>query len=425
MNLLTINSLCRTECAPDSANEDCEDIMDTSKKTLFAFLFFPLSYIYVSYLDTSGYVTKILLGIFTVLFLFFVEIMCNERERHKESLFFLCCILVITIAYCFETGMVWNLSQKSLFLHLFAIYYVVVRTDSLCEGETSHMFAWDGLTGMIIMPFGNFIMGAETIGKTVSGSKKHSSKKIAVTILGIVAGLILFFAALSFLKDSDSNYAAMLDFLTFDISLGEVIFKVILSCLVGSYLFGMVGGLLAEDKSTLCNRGDKVKCFISKLSKISPIVWIGFIGLFSVFYVLFFALQGSYMIDALAMRLPEQYTFSEYAVRGFEEMCAVMVINFALLWLTMRTSETKGKSLKTSGIVLMVESLIFALIAFLKLIMYIEAYGLTPLRIQSTWLVLVLSFACCLVMVSMLTGRKTAKIWFIGSSATLALLTLF
>lgn len=430
---MNTDMICSDEKTEDKKFEDekFEDIKFEDKifevcpkEILFAFLFVPLSYIYVSALDETDYVSKILLGIFTVLFVCFVEIMFKERRRSEESYFFLACILIITIAYCFGIGKVWDEGQKSLFLHLFAIYWVVVRSNSLCEGETSHMFAWDGLMGICIMPFGNYLLGVRTIGHSLMDSKKRSAKKVAFSAFAVFVGFILFIIAMSFLRDSDENYAAMLDFIKIDID-GYVIFKIILSLLVAAFLYGMVGGMFRSTPEIFAKNGDGVKKIIAKLNKIAPAVWVGFIVLFSIFYVLFFALQGSYMIDAFAMKLPQQYTFSQYAVKGFGDMCAVMVINFILLWLTMRTSETKSRITKTSGAVLMSESLVFALIAFLKLLMYIRAYGFTPLRLQSTWLVVVLSFACVCILFSMFVGKKTARIWFIGSAATLALLTLF
>lgn len=394
------------------------------KEILFALLFVPMSYVYISALDESGYVSKILLGIFTLLFIGFTEIMFSERRRSTESYFFLACVLIIAIADCFGIGKVWDEAQKTLFLHLFAVYWVVVRSNSLCEGETSHMFAWDGLMGICIMPFGNFLLGIRTVGQGLMNGRKRSAKKIAFSVFAVIVGLILFIIAMSFLRDSDENYAAMLDFIKIDID-GYVIFKIIMSLFVASFLYGMVGGMFRSTPEIFAKNGDGIKKIIAKLNKIAPAVWIGFIALFSIFYIMFFALQGSYMIDAFAMKLPQQYTFSQYAVKGFGDMCAVMVINFILLWLTMRTSETKSRITKISGAVLMAESLVFALIAFLKLLMYIRAYGFTPLRLQSTWLVVVLSFACICILFSMFVGKKTARIWFLGSAATLALLTLF
>ena len=46
------------------------------------------------------------------------------------------------------------------------------------------------------------------------------------------------------------------------------------------------------------------------------------------------------------------------------------------------------------------------------------------LRLRAAWLIVVLSFACVCVLISMFSGKKTAKVWFMGSAVTLSVLTL-
>ena len=105
-------------------------------------------------------------------------------------------------------------------------------------------------------------------------------------------------------------------------------------------------------------------------------------------------------------------------------MCGVMVINFILLWLSTRTAETYKTPVKIACTVLNAESMIFALIAFLKIFMYIYQYGFTPLRLESIWAATVLFLACIAAGVNMLTEKKTARIWFYVSALSLAGLCL-
>jgi hypothetical protein len=135
-------------------------------------------------------------------------------------------------------------------------------------------------------------------------------------------------------------------------------------------------------------------------------------------------MQGSYLWGAFAMKLPEGFTYSEYARKGFGEMCGVMVVNFILLWLSTRTAETYKTPVKIACTVLNAESMIFALIAFLKIFMYIYQYGFTPLRLESIWAATVLFLACVAAGVNMLTEKKTARIWFYVSALSLAGLCL-
>lgn len=396
----------------------------SGKEKVLAVLLFPIAYIYCAMLWEWGVTARILLGVFTCLFLGFGEAMLWESKRTFESALFLVLTAIIGVSYTFEIGNVWEAECKFLFLHLFAVYFIMCRGDLLAKGETSHLFAYDGINGFCLLPFGNFSLWFKTLHETILGGRKQSSKKIVSSVVACVLGVTLFAMAMAFLKHSDANFEALLSCFKIEWN-ARYIWRIILSVPIACYLYGLIGGGMRTRREQIREHGETICRGISKLNKVPGGVWIAFIILFSIFYLLFFGIQGSYILDAFSMLLPEKYTFSEYARKGFGDMCAVMVINFVLMWLTFRTSEQKSKLLKGCGTLLMGESLVFALIAFLKLYMYIEAYGFTPLRLQSVWLVVVLSYACICILIHMFTGKKTAKYWFDGSAMTLALLTLF
>ena len=70
-----------------------------------------------------------------------------------------------------------------------------------------------------------------------------------------------------------------------------------------------------------------------------------------------------------------------------------MALNFVLLWLVTRMSKPPVSERKVSlalCVTLLAESILFAVIALSKLALYIDCFGFTPLRLQSTWLALVL-----------------------------------
>ncbi len=397
----------------------------TIAEKVIAVLILPLCYLYATMLWTGGDSWKIMFGVFTLVFLIMGEVMFRTRKRTFESWAMMIMTIISTVSITFSFGNVWEPFVKAFFTHLFAVYWILVRSGRLAEGETSHMMVWDGITGFCVMPFKNWPLNARTIVSIFSRKDKKSKKTVPIVILASVIAIILFFIALSYLRNADDNYdriiSAIGDFFKIDWSFVP---KLIIMAFAGTYLYGLMGGCFRETEAQVRKRGDNIKWFVGKLRKVPGLVWIIFIGLFSAFYIVFFVLQGSYLFDAFAMRLPEEFTYSEYARKGFGEMCGVMVINFILLWLSTRTSETLPKGVKAACTVLNIESMLFALIAFLKIYMYINAYGFTPLRLQSIWAASVLFFACICVTVSMFTGKKTAKIWFYVSAASLAALCM-
>ena len=106
-----------------------------------------------------------------------------------------------------------------------------------------------------------------------------------------------------------------------------------------------------------------------------------------------------------------------------------MTLNFVLLWLVTRMSEadaaghkTSNKLLKASCLLLLAESLLFAVIAASKILLYISNFGFTSKRIQSLWLVGVLAAACLAWGIHLFSGKKTMKPWMMLSAGTLCVL---
>lgn len=99
-------------------------------------------------------------------------------------------------------------------------------------------------------------------------------------------------------------------------------------------------------------------------------------------YGLFLGLQFSYLFGGT---LPEAYTYSSYAVKGFRELITVSVINDVLLALMERYSEKKPLLTLIKWLILTANALLVAS-AGLRLGMYISAYGWTEKRLLSAWL---------------------------------------
>lgn len=424
------------ESAPAPTPKFTTDIIER----VMACVMWPVAYIYSIYFTySSSLERRISFGIFIVLFVVMAEIFYFKRKRTVENWIFLTLAAITTVTSVFGIGRVWDIDAKMFFTHLFVVYWVLSRSNRLAEGETSHMFLWDGISGFFVMTFKNMHLNIGSIITIFSGRKKTAGKKKNVwgAIIGSVIGIILLCIAVGMLKNADENFKNLMNTISdffkikweFDVIVRQV-GRFMVTLFVANYLYGLLGGCYRESSEQVAQRGNNIKDFIVRLRKIPAIVWVILIGMFSIFYLLFFGLQGSYLFDAFSMTLPTQYTFSEYARKGFGDMCGVMIVNFIVTWLTMRTSVIDdkggmGKAVKIASAVLTVESIFFAVIAMLKLLMYIDAYGFTPLRLQSVWLVVVLTFACICILISMFSGKKTAKYWFIGSAATLAVLCIF
>ncbi len=412
----------------ENINIEKQEFKADLTERVIAVLMWPVSFLYASMLFENEGTWNIMFVIFGGFFIILAEIMYFKKKRSIESVAVLIMAVITITSVCLPGEHVFSTGQRAFFSHLFAVYWALCRANMLSNGETSHMMVWDGIMGFFVIPFSNFFINIRTIITLIKTSDNDKRRKaLPAVLLASLAAIILFAVAISYLMHADANYSAMMQrvggFIKTDIN-EELAAKLAFTVIISMYIYGLIGGCYRAEQNNARIRGDRIKNKLASLQKVPAKVWIVFIAIFSIFYVLFFIMQGRYLINAFIMELPNGFTYSQYARKGFGDMCGVTVVNFILLWLLIRTSESSERGVTIAGIVLNVESMLFSLIGFLKIMMYIDAYGFTPLRLQSVWAAGVLIFACICTSINMLTGRKTAKMWFMGSSGTLAILSI-
>ena len=199
----------------------------------------------------------------------------------------------------------------------------------------------------------------------------------------------------------------------------------LLSLPVGAFIFGLISGGTRLSAERLTERRGQVESALGALRIVPAAVWNVCLAAFIAVYAVFFVLQGGYMFGAFTRTLPVDFTVAEYARQGFFELCRVMALNFVLLWLVTRMSKPPVSERKVSlalCVTLLAESILFAVIALSKLALYIDCFGFTPLRLQSTWLALVLLAGCAAALYSLITGRRSCRAWMIFGAVTLSAL---
>jgi hypothetical protein len=125
--------------------------------------------------------------------------------------------------------------------------------------------------------------------------------------------------------------------------------------------------------------------------------------LFLIIYMVYFAVMGNYPFSALFAQLPEGYTYAEYARRGFFELLFVAAINcclFATVWIFAKRGENDHPFvLRVCSIILCVLTCRLIAIAFSKMALYVQSYGLTLLRFYTSYFMILLAFSFILLIV--------------------------
>ena len=411
-----------------------------------ALLMYPLAYLYVEayrrLFDVSAPLpARILLAVFTLGYVALTEYLHRDTPRRRESFVWLGCAALLLCSVVFGRGRAWEAGMPFLFLHILAVWWALSRSGALLAGESGRLLPLDALDGFVAFPFKHFFLRLRTVGFTLSRlyEKKKRGKpeagSPAWTIVTAAAAIGLLSLATGLLMDADSGFAALLDgaFAWFRVDWNAafwngIFLRFLLSLPIGAYLYGLLGGTRREDKAALRARAESVDGLLVALRGVPEAVWTALLSLYCLLYALFFAVQGSYLFGAFTRTLPEGFIVSEYARRGFFELCGVMAVNFALLWLVSRTAKNgvrERRPLLTLCLVLLAESLLLAVVAFSKLALYISCFGFTPRRLQSTWLVCVLAFGTVCAAWSLAKNAKTFRVWMYFGALSLSLLCLY
>ena len=408
------------------------------REQLLAFGMYVLAYLY---LGTGWWA----LPLFTVGFIAAAEYLFREQKRPWESWVWLAC--VVMIAGCltwrnlhpnqYDSRLDVQVMQEYaiptflayLALHILAVYWLMNRSGRLTGGESGHLLPLDALYAFVVIPFKNFFLRIRCVFFTLKPKKerKVNAGGVAAAVLAAFVVLVLLVMAMTQLSAADDTFSNLLaglrDALTPDLD-QEWFFRFLLSLPVGAYVFGLLAGLGRETPEAMRRRGTSAEAALPKLRVVPEAVWLAALGVFSALYLAFFFVQGRYLFGAFTRTLPESFTVAEYARQGFFELCRVMAINFTLFWLVSRTARRESRPVRWMTAALLVESMLFAVIAISKLALYIDCFGLTPLRVQSTWLVCVLLLGCVCALYTHLTGKKSMRVWMIFGAVTLAILCM-
>jgi len=395
-----------------------------------AIALYPTAYLYARALTSSDYL--LCLGLFTALFVLVGEYLCRGRKRPAESVVWFGCFMLITLGVLLERTRVWGSVLPILFMHIFAVWWYLSRAGKLVDGESGRFLPLDALNGFVRIPFGNFFLRITCLRRAARSRRRgeqseQTGRKKAASVAAVLLGALLLYWAVSSLAAADSGFErlveGLLEALRLPVNMGEFVLRLLLSLPVGAWLFGLLAGAPRVRNERLREERDKTGEAIAKLRIVPGGIWTAVTAVFIAVYVLFFAMQGSYLFGAFVRRLPEGFIVSEYARRGFFELCRVMTINFALLWLMTRTGraqEGQGRRQRIMCTLLLAASMLFAVVAFSKLALYISCFGFTPKRLQSSWLVTVLFAGCAAALYNLWTGKKAFKYWMMFGAVTLS-----
>lgn len=293
----------------------------------------------------------------------------------------------------FMLSLTYLLFSNNVFgaLNFLGIPILVVIQTILITRNNSHewhsfKFIEDFFYNSVYKTFSNLFKPFAVIARILK-PKTDTEKYVVLkkVVIGLIISVPLLLIIVGLLASADQifqNYVSKIPKLFENLSIGEFIGQSIIICIITlfsfGYIFGLTNKIEKKENQALQTAGTDYKVF-------DPVIMITVLSAINLIYIMFTLIQFSYLFGNFNFALPTDFTYAEYARRGFFELVFVTLINFVILLISIGLTKKAGKignmimSILHSLVVFC--TLVMLLSAHYRMYMYEEAYGYTYLRL--------------------------------------------
>ena len=294
----------------------------------------------------------------------------------RGTLFYVVCLLLLGIStFCTDDARIIFFNKTGVFLLMISmVLFNVFETKHWGLGKyvltiiQSILWSW----GEWIRPFGD----AGFYCKNKLGNK---GKNILYALLSVVVSVPVVVLVMNLLMSADILFGNMADKILESLNLANIIGISGLTALVFFAVYGFLSYVVKGD----------IKEEVTEGKRAQEILAIPMAGILTAIYLTFSVVQIAGLFLG-KMTLPEGYTYAMYAREGFFQLLAVSILNLILVLSGMQFF----KENRVLNVLLTLMSLCtFIMIASsaMRMILYIQTYHLTFLRILVLWGLLVLT----------------------------------
>lgn len=258
---------------------------------------------------------------------------------------------------------------------------LIVCFDGLRNGKAKGNRQTLGVFYGAVSTIDNIDVSVKSLFLGGNGSKKAAGK----ALVGFLCAVPVLFVVVPLLVSSDDAFQGMMEkiFANTAGTLMKTAFGVAISVFAVSYGFSLKAG-----------RTGKLKP--GTFAGIENVYIISFLSAISACYLLYLFSQLAYFFSAFRGFLPDgEITYAQYARKGFFEMCIIAVINlvivFSALLLAKKQDGKVCRWIKLAATFIAVFTLIIIATAVSKMVLYIDTYGMTVLRVTTSAFMVFLS----------------------------------
>lgn len=409
------NDIAKKKIDSFEITEETEILNFSGTEKAYAFIIAVIAFLWIEFqiFNPAGFITTAVnIAIITAAVVFLKKNDCKLSAVNKI-------IAVVLYLFSFVFSITDNGFIKFLagvFLFAAEAYFVYSAAEGKEEIERYLPAAMK--KAVLEFPVSNMHIQPLAVKSTAGNSK--AAGNIKHIILGLLMAIPVTFIVASLLASADDSMSNILQNIfnrTFSDSGLETLLHFVISIPCGMYLFGMLYSNCKRDNiepldSAIC------EFRIANMGNIPNMVLYTAVTPILLLYVLFFITQAGYFLSPFTGTLPEGFTYSEYARRGFFELCAVTVINLAIIifisFLSQKNGKNKPAALKFYTLALSFSTIILIIVSISKMIMYISEYGLTQLRFYTMWFMLLCAAVFVLIIVKQFRFEMKFSAWFSG-----------
>ncbi|MGI6744177.1 MAG: DUF4153 domain-containing protein [Eubacteriales bacterium] len=256
------------------------------------------------------------------------------------------------------------------------IYYVVWLASAFSAGKNGDIIkAKTAVKALFISPYTRFgkVFGA------ISQGGRGQLRLVGAAIAGLAAAVVPLCFVMTQLSGADEKFGSLAEKLFDGISerSAVILISLMLGIPVAMYIFGLL--FSSREGISVSDKPGKTLPSVFGVFLCAPVLLV---------YIVFFATQIPYYLSAFGGRLPEGYSMSSYAVKGFFELTRVSALNGILCLILLKTdASAKASAITRRALVTLlgVSALMLLATAASKLYLYTESYGLTRRRVYAAY----------------------------------------
>ena len=332
---------------------------------------YALFYTFCLYKNASG-ITYPFFVIGTLCYFFFSMRKLGVPYK-KDSVFYIVSVVLLGISNCLTNSTpLLNLNKCGIFLLSFILMIHTIYLDKTWNFPKylgAILETVGTVCACVFRPFSDMVSYFDAQKQLKTGKKSY----FIPVLIGIVITIPVLLIMTLLLASADAVFSDMLHnlFYAFNfVTIFQITFLTILVFFVSYAVY-----------AALCTK--KVKEDVNDHRVLEPVIAIIVTAALAVLYLMFSVIQILYLFIG-NMQLPDGYTYSSYARQGFFQLLAVCILNLIIVLICLYLFR-ENTVLKVILTVISGCTFIMILSSALRMLMYIDRYNLTFLRIFVLW----------------------------------------